>query len=64
LADHKDAAFLELKALLTPFGMTQWYTDDWGPTAATLSLKNTRLAKLIPNGLNANISPCVPGLNA
>ncbi len=30
LSDHKDAAFLELKALLTPFGITQFYTDDWG----------------------------------
>jgi insertion element IS1 protein InsB len=30
LADHKDAAFLELKALMAPFGITQFYTDDWG----------------------------------
>jgi len=30
LADHKDAAFLELKALLAPFGITQFYTDGWG----------------------------------
>jgi IS1 family transposase len=30
LADHKDAAFLELKALLEPFGITQFYTDGWG----------------------------------
>jgi insertion element IS1 protein InsB len=30
LSDHKDAAFLELKTLLAPFGITQFYTDDWG----------------------------------
>ncbi len=30
LADHKDSAFLELKALLEPFGITQSYTDGWG----------------------------------
>lgn len=30
LADHKDAAFLQLKALLEPFGITQFYTDGWG----------------------------------
>ena len=26
LSDHKDTAFLELKALLEPFGITQFYT--------------------------------------
>ncbi len=30
LADHQDAAFLELKTLLEPFGITQFYTDGWG----------------------------------
>ncbi|MBD1844338.1 IS1 family transposase [Cyanobacteria bacterium FACHB-63] len=30
LADHQDAAFLELKTLLAPLGMTQSYTDGWG----------------------------------
>lgn len=30
LAGHKDTAFLELKALLEPFGITQFYTDGWG----------------------------------
>lgn len=30
LSDHKDTAFLELKALLAPFGITQFYTDGWG----------------------------------
>ena len=30
LADHKDAAFLQLKALLAPFGIQTFYTDGWG----------------------------------
>jgi insertion element IS1 protein InsB len=30
LADHKDTAFIKLKALLESFGITQYYTDDWG----------------------------------
>jgi insertion element IS1 protein InsB len=27
---HKDEAFLSLKALLEPFGILQFYTDNWG----------------------------------
>ena len=27
LSDHKDSAFLALKALLEPFGISQFYTD-------------------------------------
>lgn len=30
LSNHEDNAFLELKALLEPFGIMQFYTDDWG----------------------------------
>ena len=30
LSDHKDSAFLALKALLEPFGIDQFYTDGWG----------------------------------
>jgi insertion element IS1 protein InsB len=30
LSDHKDSAFLGLKALLEPFGISQFYTDGWG----------------------------------
>ena len=49
LSDHKDTAFLELKALLEPFGITQFYTDDWGayqrclrPVFHTLGKVNTQ----------------------
>ena len=30
LAPHEDVAFLELKSLLKPFGITQFFTDGWG----------------------------------
>lgn len=28
--ERKDKVFRELKALLAPFGITRFYTDDWG----------------------------------
>ena len=28
--DWKDEAFVRLKVLLAPFGITRFYTDDWG----------------------------------
>ncbi len=30
LAPHEDVAFLELKSLLKPFGITGFFTDGWG----------------------------------
>jgi len=30
LSNHQDSAVLELKALLEPFGITQFYTDGYG----------------------------------
>jgi len=30
LATHEDEAFLQLKALLEPFGIMQFYSDGWG----------------------------------
>jgi insertion element IS1 protein InsB len=30
MADHKDDAFIALKALLEPFGIMQYYSDGWG----------------------------------
>jgi len=49
LADHKDDAFLELKALLEPFGITQFYSDGWGaderhipPVFHTVGKRNTQ----------------------
>lgn len=37
LADHKDQALVELKALLEPFGVQTFYTDGWGAYARLLA---------------------------
>jgi insertion element IS1 protein InsB len=49
LAPHEDQAFLELKALLEPFGIMQFYTDGWGayerhlePAVHTVGKRNTQ----------------------
>lgn len=49
LSNHQDSAFLELKALLEPFGITQFYTDGWGayerhlePALHTVGKANTQ----------------------
>lgn len=46
---RKDKVFRELKSLLEPFGITMFYTDDWGsyerniePGKHTISKKNTQ----------------------
>jgi insertion element IS1 protein InsB len=49
LAPHVDAALLQLQALLTPFGIEQFYTDSWGaysrylaPSKHTIGKANTQ----------------------
>jgi len=49
LSNHQDSAFLQLKALLEPFGVRQFYTDDWGayqrhidPAFHTVGKRNTQ----------------------
>jgi insertion element IS1 protein InsB len=37
LGDRQDDVFLELKALLEPFGIRRFYTDDWGAYGRHLS---------------------------
>jgi IS1 transposase len=32
---RQDTVFLQLKALLEPFGIMRFYTDGWGPTSDT-----------------------------
>jgi insertion element IS1 protein InsB len=41
----KDAAFLELKTLLAPFGITQFYNDDWGTYTRHLESTVHKLGK-------------------
>src|SRR5262244_180692 len=62
---REDEVFLELKALLEPFGITRFYTDGWGAyISATLILPSTPLGNSIRKRLNANTRRCVPGSNA
>jgi len=49
LGDHQDEVFLKLKELLEPFGVTRFYTDDWGayerhlpPEQHTIGKANTQ----------------------
>ena len=49
LASHEDEAFVRLKALLAPFGISQFYTDGWGayerhldPTEHTVGKRHTQ----------------------
>ena len=44
-SDHKDAVFLQLKALLEPFGITRFYTDDWGAYERHLSSEEHVIGK-------------------
>ena len=60
---RKDTVFLELQALLEPFGITRFYTDGWGayerhiaPEQHTVGKENTQKSK-------ASTSICGPGLN-
>ena len=46
---HQDEAFIQLKDLLEPFGITQFYTDAWGayelhlhPAEHTVGKRNTQ----------------------
>jgi insertion element IS1 protein InsB len=43
--DHKDAVFLQLKARLEPFGITCFYTDDWGAYERHLSSEEHVIGK-------------------
>ena len=43
--DHKDTVFLQLKALLEPFGITRFYTDDWGAYERHLSAEEHVIGK-------------------
>jgi hypothetical protein len=40
LGPRKDEAFIKLKAFLKPFGITRFYTDDWGAYERHLEPEN------------------------
>jgi insertion element IS1 protein InsB len=46
LSNHKDSAFLALKALLEPFGISQFYTDGWGAYQRHLDSAHHSVGKL------------------
>jgi len=45
LGRRKDKVFLELKALLEPFGITRFYTDGWGAYERHLEADNHEVGK-------------------
>lgn len=54
LAPHKDAALSALMKLLTPFGIQQFYTDNWGAYSRQLTPNSIRLAKPTLSGLSVS----------
>ncbi|HJW28979.1 MAG TPA: IS1 family transposase [Saprospiraceae bacterium] len=45
MGDHKDCVFVKLKTLLEPFGITRYYTDDWGAYERHLSPESHIIGK-------------------
>ncbi len=46
LGTREDKVFLE-KKLLSPFGITRFYTDKWGAYTRYLSAETDRIAKIL-----------------
>jgi IS1 family transposase len=56
LATHEDEAFVQLKALLEPFGIMQFYSDGWGdPRTSYCSHASYGWKTQYPAILNASI---------
>lgn len=47
LGTREDAVFLELKRLLTPFGITRFYTDKWGAYTRHIEAQAHQVAKIL-----------------
>jgi insertion element IS1 protein InsB len=45
LGRRKDTVFLQLKALLEPFGITRFYTDGWGAYERHIALAQPEVGK-------------------
>ena len=50
---RKDTVFLELKALLEPFGITKFYTDGWGAYDRHLEADQHRVGKENPQNIES-----------
>ena len=57
LGKRKDTAFKQLKALLEPFGIRHYYTDDWDAYERLLDKESHHIGKRNTQKLSANISP-------
>ena len=42
---RKDKVFRKLKAILEPFGISMFYTDNWGSYQHNLEIKNHKIGK-------------------
>ena len=52
---RQDDVFLQLKALLDPFGLTHFFMDHWGRMPGTWPPKRMSLANAIRNKLSGSI---------
>jgi len=52
---RKDEVFKELKALLEPFGISRYYTDDWRAYGRHLEIDKHEMGKRNTKKLNAKI---------
>jgi len=43
LGRRRDEVFLKSKDLLEPFGITRFYTDDWGSLLSAISIPSPML---------------------
>ena len=57
---RKDAVFLQLQALLEPFGITRFYTDGWGAYERHIDPEQHKSAKSTHRKSRANTSICAP----
>lgn len=45
VGSHQDSVFLKLRSLLEPFGITHFYTDDWGAYSRHLPADQHEIGK-------------------
>jgi insertion element IS1 protein InsB len=58
---RQDTVFLELKALLEPFGISRYFTDGWGPTSGMWKQSSTRWGRHIRRRSKASTLICGRG---
>ena len=58
---RKDEVFLQLKALLEPFGITRYYTDGWGAYERQVEPEKHTVGKANTQKIEINTSICGPG---